>query len=298
MAKKVLYKRSSVVTEGIPKKPDASGMTYGEIAVNFADGYETMFLKNNQNEIVSFSSDEKFNTQITGISQSINELSSVVTSHTQSISSICDTLEDSGFLTEHQSLSGLAASVLYDSNTKRIKFFDKDSTELSTYVDASDFIKDGMVDTAFVSGSNLTIRFNTDAGKEDVLVPLSDIFNPTNYYTSAQTQSAITSATQNFVTSGDVETQITGHGYTNNVGTITGINMNGVSKGTSGVVDLGTVITSHQDISGKENTTNKVTSITSGSTNTQYASAKAVWDLVDTRIGNIDTLLNQIINGS
>lgn len=35
-------------------------------------------------------------------------------------------------------------------------------------------------------------------------------------------------------------------------GTITGITMNGTSKGTSGVVDLGTVITSHQDISGKQ----------------------------------------------
>ena len=38
-------------------------------------------------------------------------------------------------------------------------------------------------------------------------------------------------------------------GYTTNTGTITGITMNGVSKGTSGVVDLGTVIT---DISGKQ----------------------------------------------
>lgn len=38
---------------------------------------------------------------------------------------------------------------------------------------------------------------------------------------------------------------------TSNIGTITGIKMNGDSKGTSGVVDLGTVITSHQDISGK-----------------------------------------------
>lgn len=35
-------------------------------------------------------------------------------------------------------------------------------------------------------------------------------------------------------------------------GTITGIKMNGSSKGTSGVVDLGTVITAHQDISGKQ----------------------------------------------
>ena len=40
-------------------------------------------------------------------------------------------------------------------------------------------------------------------------------------------------------------------GYTTNTGTITGITMNGASKGTSGVVDLGTVLTEHQDISGK-----------------------------------------------
>lgn len=40
-------------------------------------------------------------------------------------------------------------------------------------------------------------------------------------------------------------------GFTSNTGTITGINMNGASKGTSGVVDLGTVLTAHQDISGK-----------------------------------------------
>lgn len=66
-------------------------------------------------------------------------------------------------------------------------------------------------------------------------------------------------------------------GYTNNVGTITGITMNGASKGTSGVVDLGTVITSHQDISGKEDKSNKVTSISSSSTDTQYPSAKAVY---------------------
>lgn len=38
-------------------------------------------------------------------------------------------------------------------------------------------------------------------------------------------------------------------------------------------------LTSHQDISGKENTSNKVTTISSSSTNTQYPSAKAVWDL-------------------
>ena len=46
-------------------------------------------------------------------------------------------------------------------------------------------------------------------------------------------------------------------GATANTGTITGITMNGASKGTSGVVDLGTVITEHQDISGKMNSSLK-----------------------------------------
>ena len=47
------------------------------------------------------------------------------------------------------------------------------------------------------------------------------------------------------------ESTVSGWGFTKNTGTITGIKMNGTDKGTSGVVDLGTVITSHQDISGK-----------------------------------------------
>ena len=48
---------------------------------------------------------------------------------------------------------------------------------------------------------------------------------------------------------------------TDNVGTITGITMNNTSKGTSGVVDLGTVLTEHQSLSSY---------ITSGYFNTEY----------------------------
>ena len=60
-------------------------------------------------------------------------------------------------------------------------------------------------------------------------------------------------------------------GFTSNTGTITGITMNGSSKGTSGVVNLGTVLTAHQDISGKANLsgaafTGAVTGTSSGNT--------------------------------
>ena len=56
-------------------------------------------------------------------------------------------------------------------------------------------------------------------------------------------------------------------GFTTNVGTITGIKMNGASKGTSGVVDLGTVLTSHQDISGKADKSATVSTVAYDSTN-------------------------------
>ena len=86
---------------------------------------------------------------------------------------------------------------------------------------------------------------------------------------------------------GKADTALQTEQYT---GTITEITMNGVSKGTSGVVDLGTVITSHQDISGKEDASNKVTSLSNSSTDTQYPSAKCVYNIV----GNIETLLSEI----
>lgn len=46
-------------------------------------------------------------------------------------------------------------------------------------------------------------------------------------------------------------------------------------------------LTQHQDISGKENSSNKVTSISSSSTNTQYPSAKCVYDAINNAIGNV-----------
>jgi len=80
------------------------------------------------------------------------------------------------------------------------------------------------------------------------------------------------------------------NGYTSNTGTITSVKMNGITISSSGEADLGTVITSHQDISGKEDKSNKVTSISSASTNDQYPTAKCVYDIV----GDIETLLSQV----
>lgn len=55
-----------------------------------------------------------------------------------------------------------------------------------------------------------------------------------------------------------------------------------------------TAIQSHQDISGKEDKSNKVTEISSASTHTQYPSAKCVYDL----IGDLEEILTTIDTGS
>ena len=47
----------------------------------------------------------------------------------------------------------------------------------------------------------------------------------------------------------------------------------------------------------KEDASNKVTSLTSSSTNTQYPSAKAVYDYVGDVVGDIDTLLADLNTG-
>lgn len=50
-----------------------------------------------------------------------------------------------------------------------------------------------------------------------------------------------------------IESTVSGWGFTKNTGTVTGVKVNGATKNPSnGVVDIGNVITSHQDISGKQ----------------------------------------------
>lgn len=77
-------------------------------------------------------------------------------------------------------------------------------------------------------------------------------------------------------------------------GTITGIKMNGASKGTSGVVDLGTVITAHQDISGKQDKLTSGTNIkTINNTSILGSGNISIPSYDDTELRNKITALEQ-----
>ena len=55
-------------------------------------------------------------------------------------------------------------------------------------------------------------------------------------------------------------------------------------------------LTSHQDITGKENTSNKVTSWSSTTTDTHYPSEKLVKESIDSVLSNIPTATSELTN--
>ena len=78
------------------------------------------------------------------------------------------------------------------------------------------------------------------------------------------------------------------NGYTSNIGTITSVKMNGTTISSSGEADLGTIITQHQDISGKLDKTSVKTT-----TDTTQGN---VYDVtyINTMLGNIESLLSEV----
>lgn len=98
-------------------------------------------------------------------------------------------------------VEGFFGAVNYDKESKRINFYNTSTggTVLG-YVDATDFIKDGMVSNVEIKdvaekGVCLVITFNGDSGKQAIEIPISQIFDADNYYTKSQTDSAIAAYT-------------------------------------------------------------------------------------------------------
>lgn len=78
------------------------------------------------------------------------------------------------------SLTNSVNGATYDSEHKKI-LFKHDATTVAE-IDATDFIKDGMVSSVTIANTNLVVTFNTDAGLEPIYIPIADIFDPNNYY--------------------------------------------------------------------------------------------------------------------
>lgn len=110
----------------------------------------------------------------------------------------------------------------------------------------------------------------------DTSIDLSD------YYTKSEVNALIPTVPTN------VSAFNNDAGYTTNTGTITSVKMNGSTVSSSGEADLGTVITQHQDISGKLDTS-KVKSSSS-------TTSGDVYDVtyINTMLGDVESLLGGI----
>lgn len=105
---------------------------------------------------------------------------------------------------EIPSVSAYADSVKYNSTSKYVEFYHGGTggTVVFSY-DASPFLIDGMVQNVeikdvTISGESVTclvISFNTDAGKQDINIPLTEIFDPSNYYNKAQIDNTVSGLT-------------------------------------------------------------------------------------------------------
>ena len=148
----------------------------------------------------------------TAVTQSISEATSGkadTTAVTQAISeAVSGKLDTSTFATYSgnvdTALASKIAGAAWDSTTSHLNFFDNVSATGTplTYVDGADWVKDSFlksvtIENREISGETvpcLVFVFETESGETETVIPLSNIFDPTNYVSLA-TYTAYTAAT-------------------------------------------------------------------------------------------------------
>lgn len=176
------------------------------------------------------------------------------------------------------SVTSYADAVKYDTNTKYMKFYHGGTGGTEVYsFDASPFLIDGMVQNVeikdvTISGESVTclvISFNTDAGKQDINIPIADIFDASNYYTKDEVDAELSAKTDNSAFTAYTAATDTALGNKADTTAMTEV----ISEATSGKVDTNTytAYTAATDtaIARKANTGDVITSVSThyGETN-------------------------------
>ena len=128
-----------------------------------------------------------FDTKLEGKADKTSLPSHIVSSVTYQDTNVGEDTRPSITVDGTKTVLNLANKLEWDSNAKSLKLYS--GNHLLATVDGSTWVKDGMVESAAVVGNNLEITFNTDSGKEKISVPLTDVFNPDNYYNKTEIDS-------------------------------------------------------------------------------------------------------------
>ena len=128
-----------------------------------------------------------FDTKLEGKADKASLPSHIVSSVTYQDANVGEDTRPSITVDGTKTVLNLANKLEWDSNAKALKLYS--GNHLLATVDGTTWVKDGMVESVAVVGNNLEITFNTDSGKEKISVPLTDVFNPDNYYNKTEIDS-------------------------------------------------------------------------------------------------------------
>lgn len=199
-----LHTLDNTVTSGGTNAVKGEGI-YNAITASTAALAETI---NNQHYQTSGDVQSAITQAISGKADAsdVETLSGTVTAHTANTTAHTTQAEKDAWnaKVDASGITGFADAVKYNSTTKYVEFYHNGTGGTKVYeYDASPFLIDGMVQNVeikdvTISGESVTclvISFNTDAGKQDINIPISQIFDASNYYTKTEADNAISAAT-------------------------------------------------------------------------------------------------------
>lgn len=211
-------------------------------------------------------------------------------------------VEGKGYLTEHQSLAAYRTAAQQDlihDSTKQDTIADLATIRSGAALGAT-ALQEHQSLAAYRTSAAQDIIDATKADADDIPTKTSQLTNDSGFLTSHQSLA-------NYSTTAQMNAAINAHHDSTKQDVINDLAAirAGAALGATAIQEHQSLagyatqawvgqqgyLTQHQDISGKENTSNKVTSLSSASTDTQYPSAKCVYDI----IGNIESLLEGVL---
>jgi len=154
----IQHVKSNVVLEGKPKLPQPGALVEGELAINYADGVETISIKNSSGDIVTFSSDDYYSKQKLG--SAFTDANSAVT--------VTEYIEENELI---------VSTALNDLKENKLDATAYTPTDLSNYYTKSE--TSGATELSTVFGTGFTVSSITEVIKEDERVT-SEALNDLN----------------------------------------------------------------------------------------------------------------------